>query len=121
MLDFSQLDKNKKTRLALENDAPEVLLELGLVDSHVPAMAAGSITASQVVERALADADRLLLTSGPISCVDRLHTALHGYLKDLNVKSGLTVEENSSVTQLFKLLRAGHPKLQHLGNQDKDI
>jgi ABC-type transporter Mla subunit MlaD len=50
-----------------------------------------------------------------------LHTALHGYLKDLNLNTGLQVEDTSSLTQLFKLLRSGHPKFQHLGSQDKDI
>lgn len=44
--------KRKKIRFALENDAPELLHELGLIESHVPAMPSGSITASQVVERA---------------------------------------------------------------------
>jgi hypothetical protein len=113
--------KNKKVRFALENDAPDILLDLGLIESQVPAMAVGSFTASQVVDRALADADHLLRASGPISCVDRLHTALHGYLKDLNLNTGLQVEDTSSLTQLFKLLRSGHPKFQHLGSQDKDI
>jgi hypothetical protein len=113
--------KRKKIRFALENDAPELLHELGLIESHVPTMVAGSISASQVVERALADADHLLAKSGPISCIDRLHTALHGYLKDVAIRAGLTVEDNASLTQLFKLLRASHPKFQHLGSQDKDI
>lgn len=113
--------KRKNIRFALDNDAPELLYEIGLIDSHVPAMPSGSITASQVVERALADADHLLAKSGPISCIDRLHTALHGYLKDLAVRAGLAVDDQNTLTQLFKLLRANHPKLQHLGSQDKDI
>lgn len=113
--------KKKNIRFALENDVPELLRELGLMESRVPVMPIGSITASQVVERALADADHLLAKSGPISCIDRLHTALHGYLKDLAVRAGLSVDDQASITQLFKLLRASHPKFQHLGSQDKDI
>lgn len=113
--------KRKKIRFALENDAPELLHDLGLIESHVPAIPSGTITASQVVERALADANHLLAKSGPISCIDRLHTALHGYLKDLAIRAGLVVDDQSSLTQLFKLLRASHPKFQHLGSQDKDI
>ncbi|RYF38287.1 MAG: hypothetical protein EOO38_25000, partial [Cytophagaceae bacterium] len=73
------------------------------------------------VERALADADHLLPTSGPISCVDRLHTALHGYLRALCAEAGLTGLEEAPVTALFKQLRAGHPSFQHLGAQDKDV
>lgn len=112
---------NKKIRVALENDAPELMMDLGLLGSHVLAVAVGSFSASQVVERALADSEHLLVKSGPVSCIDRLHTALHGYLKDLCAQSGLTIDANASITQLFKQLRADHPMLQHLGNQDKDV
>ncbi|MBB4733583.1 abortive infection family protein [Xanthomonas arboricola] len=113
--------KRKDIRRALENESPELLHELGLIESHVPSLPAGSISAPQVVERALADADHLLLKSGPVSCIDRLHTALHGYLKDVCLRAGLIFDDQASLTQLFKLLRARHPKLQHLGSQDKDV
>jgi len=112
---------NKKIRVGLENDAPELMTDLGLLGSHVPAVVVRNISSSQVVERALADSEHLLVKSGPVSCIDRLHTALHGYLKDLCSQSGLTIDANASITQLFKLLRADHPMLQNLGNQDKDI
>ena len=39
--------------------------------------------ASEVVRPALDDADTLLRTSGPQSAVDRVHTAMHGYLYSL--------------------------------------
>jgi hypothetical protein len=113
--------KRKQIRFALENEAPELLLELGLLESHVPAMASGTITASQVVERALADADHLLAKSGPVSCVDRLHTALHGYLRDLCQGAGIEAADDATLTHLFKILRAQHPKLQHLGSHDNHI
>src|SRR4029077_13486015 len=35
---------------------------------------------TDVVERALVDAEQLLSGSGPISAADRVHTALHDYL-----------------------------------------
>lgn len=113
--------KNEKIFLALKCDSPELLHQLGLFESHVPPMTIGKTGASQVVERALLDADYLLAKSGPISCIDRLHTALHGYLKDLCIREGATVDENASLTNLFKLLRAHHTNFQDLGSQDKDI
>lgn len=112
---------NKKIRRVLEHDAPEILSELGLNVAHVPAVTPQSLSASEIVERALADADNLLHSSGPISCVDRLHTALHGYLRALCVDAGLTGLEGIPVTSLFKQLRAAHPSFQHLGAQDKNI
>lgn len=112
---------NKKVRRALERDAPDVLSELGLNVAHVPAVTPKALSASEVVERALADADSLLHSSGPISCVDRLHTALHGYLRALCAEAGITGLEGAPVTALFKQLRSEHPAFQHLGAQDKDI
>jgi hypothetical protein len=50
---------------------------LGDADVGVPALR----ISSDVVRRAIADADTLMETSGPTSAVDRVHTALHGYLK----------------------------------------
>ena len=41
------------------------------------------VSASEIVRRALDDADVLTRTSGPQSAVDRVHTAMHGYLKGL--------------------------------------
>lgn len=112
---------NKKIKLVLEDKAPNILSELGLNVTHVPAVTPKSISASEVVERALADADHLLHTSGPISCVDRLHTALHGYLLELCANARLPNLEGASVTALFKQLRTKHPQLQHLGVQDNDV
>ncbi len=112
---------NKKIMRVLERDAPDILSELGLNVAHVPTVAPKALSASEVVERALADADNLLHTSGPISCVDRLHTALHGYLRALCAEAGLTGLEAAPVTALFKQLRTAHPSFQHLGPQDKDI
>jgi hypothetical protein len=36
-------------------------------------------------------------------------------------RAGLVVDDQASLTQLFKLLRASPPKFLHLGSQDKDI
>lgn len=83
-----------------------------------PALLAGT---SAVVERALSDAEELLRTNGPTSCVDRVHTALHGYLLDVCRASGLTVTDDSSLTSLVKLLREGHPAFALLGPRPNDV
>ncbi len=76
---------------------------------------------SAVVERALSDAEELLRTNGPTSCVDRVHTALHGYLLDVCRASGLTVTDDSSLTSLLKLLREGHTAFTRLGPRPNDV
>jgi len=67
---------------------------------------------SYVVEQALIDAQNLLLSSGPPSAIDRVHTAFHGFLKAVCDESGIQYPRNSSITELFKLIRKNHPKFQ---------
>jgi len=66
---------------------------------------------SEVVRRALADAALLIERSGPTSAVDRVHTALHAYLKAACARAALAVPENAKNTTLFKLLQQHHPTL----------
>lgn len=59
----------------------------------------------QVVETALRDAELLITGSGPVSAVDRVHTALHGFLIELCDKHSITCAVNANITQLYKSLR----------------
>jgi len=70
---------------------------------------------SEVVRRAIADAEMLLQGSGALSAVDRVHTALHGYLKISCDDAGIKYGVDPSILDLFKLLRQHHPALQSLG------
>jgi Abortive infection C-terminus len=70
---------------------------------------------SEVVRRAIADAETLLQSSGATSAVDRVHTALHGYLKISCDDAGIAYVTDPSILDLFKLLRQHHPRLQSLG------
>jgi len=64
---------------------------------------------SEVVERALMDAEHLLRTSGPLSAVDRAHTALHGYLRAACQTLAVPPASDATLPELFKLLRVQHP------------
>ena len=76
---------------------------------------------SDVVERALLDAQELLRSTGATSGVDRLHTALHGYLREVCGGAGLQISEGASVTDMFKQVREGHPAFQEMGPRSEDI
>lgn len=76
---------------------------------------------SAVVERALSDAEQLLKSNGATSGVDRVHTALHGYLLQACRNAGLRVEGDPSLTELFKTLRSDHPKLREMGARPADV
>lgn len=73
----------------------------------------------EVVERAIKDAQTLTQESGATSGVDRIHTALHGYLKAICRRDRIAIDDNASITQIFKELRTSHPKFTvHSGSQN---
>jgi hypothetical protein len=76
---------------------------------------------SETVERALKDAEVLIRSQGPSRGVDRLHTALHGYLRGACQAAEIPCAHDESLTGLFKLLRERHPALHHVGPRDQDI
>lgn len=76
---------------------------------------------SEVLDRAIADAEALLRNTGATSGVDRVHTALHGHLLALCEAAGIAYPAEPSLTQLLKLLRGSHPRLVPSGARADDI
>jgi Abortive infection C-terminus len=76
---------------------------------------------SAIVERAIGDVEALIQSSDAVSGVDRIHTALHGYLRAACDAENITYAKDDSMTKLFKLLRQHHPALQNLGARSQDI
>ena len=52
---------------------------------------------------------------------DRVHTALHGFLKEECRKAGIEFKNDAAATALLKTLRQNHPRLQDLGARTADI
>ncbi len=73
------------------------------------------------VERAIQDTKVLIETNGATSGVDRIHTALHGYLKEVCRQAGISLGEGETLTQVFKKLKVNHPALQIGGTRQDDI
>jgi hypothetical protein len=65
---------------------------------------------SETVLEALKDAGVLLETRGPKSAVDRVHTALHGYLKKLCADRGCVLPTDPPLTTVFKVIREQFPE-----------
>lgn len=76
---------------------------------------------SEVVRRAIDDAEKLIKVSGATSGVDRIHTALHGYLKDICRKAVIECGDDPTMTVLFKALRGKHPSFAASGPRADDI
>ena len=78
-------------------------------------------TAESTVSRALADAKALVGHSDASSAIDRAHTALHGYLLELCGNASIPVENDASLSRVFKLLRRSHPALSPDGPRASDV
>ena len=79
------------------------------------------IITSAIVERAISDVETLLQSNDAISGVDRIHTALYGYLKAVCDKEKIIYAKDDSMTKLLKLLRQNHPSMQNIGSRAQDI
>lgn len=76
---------------------------------------------SAVVAHALKDATALLETRGAVSAFDRVHTALHGYLKEACLRVPVEVQPLATTSQILKLLRQKHPAFSDLGEQHESL
>jgi Abortive infection C-terminus len=90
-------------------------------DSAVMVSAGVPAFTSEVVVRAIDDAETLLQTSGPQSAVDRVHTALHGHLGYLCDEAHIAYDREDTMVGLLKKLRKAHPRLRDLGTRARDI
>jgi hypothetical protein len=118
VIDRCPIDEGPETRTAELRDE---LLRLAdrcdgyMVQSQLPS------GATEVVSRAIADAEALLRTTGATSGVDRAHTALHGYLIALCDAEGIEHATDATMPALLKVLRREHPRLHDLGPRAGDI
>jgi hypothetical protein len=99
----------------------EILSWIGRLETGTTSVEVALLSATDSVRRALDDADNLMRMSGPQSAVDRVHTALHGYLLGLCDDAGIAHGDRPTMNQLFKALRAEHPSLGNLGVRDDDV
>jgi len=94
----------------LKEHAPDIYAEFAEDSVAIPTFQPGT-SAWEVVDRAVKDARVLLTSSGSVSAFDRVHTALHGYLRSACDNTGNTYGKDPSIIDLFKLVREQHPAL----------
>jgi len=111
-------DRIKTRTKSLQDEIWEMVKRL---ESGAPVESPSPKITTALVERAISDTESLLKTSGATSGVDRIHTALHGYLRAVCADAGIKYAEDYSITKLFKLLRQNHPSLKNLGARQSDI
>lgn len=98
--------------------------EFDLLDAEVHGLEVADTapsTSSETIQEALADAQALLRTRGPVSAVDRVHTALHAYLRTACDQIGIVLPKDATANQFLKQLIENHPALHDLGPRTDDI
>jgi hypothetical protein len=98
-----------------------IAMELDDAEGPAPVPPPSTLITSDVVERALRDAERLIAGEGATSGVDRVHTAFHGYLKAVATNAGLSVPERAEIRELYKLIREKHPAFQQARLQQTEL
>ena len=116
-----QLINHPKLTIHLLKEVPNLSIFVRRDLQSVKTEAPASLSSGDVVLLALSDAEHLMHVSGPVSAVDRLHTALHGYFRSLCFEACIAVADDASLTALFKALRTAHPVLKNLGSYDNDL
>lgn len=111
-------DKPVTRTTELYNELQEMVHRL---EGALPVASPEPKITSAVVKRAIGDVEALILASGAVSGVDRIHTALHGYLRAVCDRTNIPYGQDDSLTRLFRLLRQHHPKLQNQGVRSQDV
>lgn len=97
----------------------EIELMIARLEQKAPVANPSPKITSAVVNQAILDAENLLSTSGAASAVDRVHTALHGYLREACSQAGISYTKDDGITRLLKLLRQGHPSFNVIGDAER--
>ena len=98
-----------------------IAVELRKDDGAEPVAQPSPTITSGLVERALQDAETLLISQGPVSAVDRAHTAIHAYVKAICHRDCIVLGHDMSLTQTFAEMRKRHPAFDSAGPHSEQI
>lgn len=116
---FPDTEKDNKKIIA-----DDILLYINRLEEHDKSTTLESpalTITNQTVERAILDARTLIKEHGATSGIDRVHTTLHGYLKQVCLETGIELTGDPTLTEIYKKLRAEHPRLRESITRKDDI
>lgn len=91
------------------------------LDGVSPVATPSTTYTSAIVERTLGDAEALIESSGATSSVDRIHTAMHGYMRAVCDAESIPYSRDATINALFTLIRTRHRAFQTPGPRAQDI
>ena len=79
-------------------------IDIGILIEHYEVIDFSSISLTEVIAKAIADAELLMGQGKFDSAFDRIHTAFHGYLRKILDNKRVTYEESDTLSQLYSKL-----------------
>jgi HEPN domain-containing protein len=79
-------------------------LDIGILIEHYEVVDFSDIAITDVVKKAIADAEQFMMEGKYDSAFDRVHTAFHGYLRKILDNKQVSYEESDTLTQLYSKL-----------------
>jgi hypothetical protein len=105
----------------LQKHAPEIYSTYVDATAPVTDFVPRALSPKDAVLGALKDSQVLLKSGGPARAIDRVHTALHGYLIHACTESQLAVGPSAGIIDVYRTLKEGHPKLADLGLMSNEM
>lgn len=81
-------------------------IDIGILIEHHEIIDFSEISITQVIDRAISDAELLMQQGRYDSAFDRVHTAFHGYLRKILDNRGIAYEESDTLNQLYNKLHS---------------
>lgn len=79
-------------------------IDIGILIEHYEVIDFSSISLTEVIAKAIADAELLMSQGKYDSAFDRVHTAFHGYLRKVLENRNVLYEESDTLSQLYNKL-----------------
>ena len=79
-------------------------VDIGILVEHYEVIDFSSISLTEVISKAIADAELLMEQGKYDSAFDRIHTAFHGYLRNVLDNKQVGYEESDTLSQLYTKL-----------------
>lgn len=99
----------------------ELLAVAARLEGCAPVAMRRPVVTCDVVEKAIDQAEDLIGKRGFSSAVDRVHTMLHGYLRNVCDDAGIEYGEKQLMSGLFALIRQQHPAFQAAGQREAEM
>ena len=121
LLEFCPLDQSNAVETRTQELRDEIESEIKRLERASAVDSPRPTCTAEVVDRAIADAETLIKANGATSAVDRVHTALHGFLLDKCKREGITLPSEPNLSTAFKFLREQHRSFAVVGPRAQDI